>query len=51
MTQAELSEKADISISQISLFENNKSTPSLPNLWKIAQAIGCRVDSLYKIIK
>jgi transcriptional regulator with XRE-family HTH domain len=51
LTQAEVSRRSGISISQLSLFETNKSTPSLHNLWRISRAIGCRVDSLYRIVK
>jgi transcriptional regulator with XRE-family HTH domain len=51
LSQAEVSRRSGVSVSQLSLFETNKSTPSLHNLWRIARAIGCRVDSLYRIVK
>jgi transcriptional regulator with XRE-family HTH domain len=51
ITQIELSERTGIAVSQISAYENNKRLPNAYTLWKIARAIGCRVDSLYRIVK
>ena len=47
MTQADLSAKTDITISMISEYENNKSTPTIYSLWKIAKALDCKVDDIY----
>ncbi len=49
MTQTDLSKLTGISKSRISLIENNKVKPNTEILWKIAIAIGCKVDDLYEI--
>lgn len=46
ITQAKLAAAADISITQISGYENGK-TPSLSNLAKISQALEVTLDRLY----
>ena len=51
ITQQRLSDLTGISVSQISEYENDKVQPTPTNLWLMARAIGCRVDSLYKEIK
>lgn len=51
ITQQQLSDITGISVSQISEYENDKVQPSVTNLWLIANALSCRVDSLYKIVK
>lgn len=51
ITQQQLSDLTGIFVSQISEYENDKVQPTPVNLWLIANALGCRVDSLYKIVK
>jgi len=51
ITQQELSDMTGINVSQISEYENDKVQPTPQNLWSIARALHCRVDSLYKIVK
>jgi transcriptional regulator with XRE-family HTH domain len=51
ITQQQLADMAEISVAQISDYENNKVVPNAYNLWIIARALNCRVDSLYKIVK
>jgi transcriptional regulator with XRE-family HTH domain len=50
-TQQQLHEMTGISLSKLSQYENNKTIMSLPTAFIISKALGCRVDSLYKIIK
>ena len=47
MTQREVSRKADISISQLSAYENGKQVPGLTTLAKLATALGTSLDRLY----
>jgi transcriptional regulator with XRE-family HTH domain len=51
ITQKGLCELTDIGINKISAYENNKSVMSIPTAYIIARALGCRVDSLYRIVK
>jgi DNA-binding XRE family transcriptional regulator len=51
ISQKRLSELTGIGINKISAYENNKTIMSIPTAYTIAAALGCRVDSLYKIIK
>lgn len=51
VTQIELSEKTGIAVSTLSAYENNKRVPNVITLWKIAKALGCKTDSLYKEVK
>lgn len=50
MSQSQLFEKSGINISMISEYENNKSTPTIYTLWRLAEALGCKVDDLYEVI-
>lgn len=47
MTQRELAEKAEISTSQLSAYENGKQMPGLVTLGKIAVAMETSIDRLY----
>lgn len=47
MTQAELSAIADINLYMISAYENHRSTPTIYTLWRLAEALGCKVDEIY----
>ena len=49
MTQAELSSKADVNLYMISSYENNRRTPTIYTLWRLAIALGCKVDDLYTV--
>jgi transcriptional regulator with XRE-family HTH domain len=49
MTQAELSSKSDVNLYMISAYENNRSTPTIYTLWRLAEALGCKVDDLYSV--
>jgi transcriptional regulator with XRE-family HTH domain len=51
MTQQQLSDLTGIAVTTLSAYENNKSIMSIPTAYIIASALGCRVDSLYKIVK
>lgn len=46
MTQAELAEKAGLSVSTVVCIEIGTKSPSLESMVKIAQALGCTVDEL-----
>jgi len=46
LTQQELADKALVTRSQISRYENGKRYPDLPNLIRIKCAIGCTLDEL-----
>lgn len=46
-TQDKLSKMTDISVPQISSFENGIRTPGLTNIAKIAQALNTTIDELY----
>ncbi len=48
LTQAELAELTGISDGYISRLETGKVMPTADTLWKIAKAIGCKVDDLYE---
>jgi transcriptional regulator with XRE-family HTH domain len=47
LSQKELSEKAGIDYTYISAIENNKKTPSIPLLVKIANALDCSVKDFF----
>lgn len=49
MTQKELAEKINMSVSQLSRIENGRIKPSVETLWIIARGIGCLVDDLYEV--
>lgn len=51
MSQSRLCEKSGINISMISEYENNKSTPTIYTLWRLAIALGCKVDDLYEVVE
>lgn len=51
MTQKELADLIDMSKSQLSRLENGHIYPGVETLFKIALAIDCTVDSLYKVIE
>lgn len=46
ISQDELSELTNISRVSINKYINNKATPSVFNLGKIAKALGCTMDDL-----
>lgn len=47
LKQIELARITGLSKSSISLYENNKSRPSMNNAFKIAQALSATVDDLF----
>jgi transcriptional regulator with XRE-family HTH domain len=51
MTQAELALKSDVHINMISDYENNRSTPTIYTLWRLALALDRKVDEIYSVIK
>lgn len=51
MTQQELSDRAEVHITQISDYENDKVIPTVYTLWKIALALKCKVDDLYEVVE
>jgi transcriptional regulator with XRE-family HTH domain len=50
MTQAALSDLTGITVGQISCIENGKTYPTAYTLWKISNALRCKVDDLYTVI-
>jgi transcriptional regulator with XRE-family HTH domain len=46
--QAELAERTGLSSAMISKYLNQKATPSMTNLLKIARALNCHPDELYE---
>lgn len=51
MTQAQLAEKSGVTVGLISAYENGRRIPNAYTLWKLADALDCKVDQLYKIAK
>lgn len=47
MTLKEMSEKTGVSIAQLNKIENNKVSPTINTLEKIAQGINCTISELY----
>jgi transcriptional regulator with XRE-family HTH domain len=47
LTQAELAEKAGISVSYLSQIENGQREPSTDSLENIASALGCQTSDLF----
>lgn len=48
ISQKDLAEMIKVSIPTISRYENGARTPSIGNAHKIAQALGCTVDDLFR---
>lgn len=51
MTQAELAEKSGITVGLISAYENGRRMPNAYTLWKLSDALDCKVDQLYRKAK
>lgn len=51
LTQADLARLAQISTSQICMYESCKSTPSLQTALRIACALGCTIEDIFEIDK
>ena len=49
LTQAELSERADVSRKSINAIENGIYVPSTVLALKIAKTLGCRVEDLFQL--
>lgn len=49
--QQELCEKLGVSKQTMSMWVNNKSTPTLETAFKIAHILNCRVDDLFVYIE
>lgn len=47
LTQQQLAEMTGMNDGYISRLETGKVMPTADTLWKIAKAIGCKVDDLY----
>lgn len=48
LTQAQLAEKADLSVNYISEIENGTASPTLKTLLKLAQALDVEVEELFR---
>jgi len=48
MSKKEVAEKMGISQTVLSRWVNNKSMPSVENLFKLADILNCKVDDLYE---
>lgn len=43
VTQKELAERAMINVTQLSLIENDKHSPAIETLLRIAEGLGCKI--------
>lgn len=48
LTQAQLAEKADLSVNYISEIENGLASPTLKTLLRLAQELNVEIDELFK---
>lgn len=46
LTQKEFADKLKVERTTVSMWENNKSSPSVQTLKKIAEVLSCNVDDL-----
>lgn len=46
LTQKEFADKLKVERTTVSMWENNKSSPSVQTLKKIAEVLNCNVDDL-----
>ena len=50
MSQQRLYEVSGVNICMISEYENGKSTPTVYTLWRLAEALNCKVDDIYEVV-
>ena len=48
LTQDDLAKSLNVSRTTVTMWENNKSLPSITTVKKIAEVLGCTVDDLLK---
>lgn len=48
LTLKDVAEKAGLSIVSVNFYENNKQKPTLVNVQKLADALGCKFEKLYE---
>lgn len=48
LTQEELANKLNVSRTTVTMWENNKSSPNIEIIKKIANVLGCTIDDLLK---
>ncbi|QHI73767.1 helix-turn-helix domain-containing protein [Aminipila terrae] len=47
ISQAELSNRTNLTVGQISRIENNKTLPGLYTLFTLAEGLNCKIEDMY----